>query len=274
MRYADNHIHSLCSDDGHNTMLEMALASYDRGIRYLCFTDHCDMDSHATGEPDPECFSGREQMNCLFAEALAGIPGDMELRLGLELGEANHNVELASVIASSPELDCVLGSLHNLRGRMDFYDMEYHGEEFCEKLLDDYADELLEISRLDCFDVMAHIGYAVRYVHKAGFTARLNMSTHRDKLESLLRGLVERGKGLEINCAGIWKPALGGPVPELDVLRRYRELGGEIITVGSDAHRVSQAGGGVREGFDILRDLGYKYVATYEKHQPRFEKID
>lgn len=273
MRYSDGHIHSLCSDDGSNTMLEMALASYDKGVRYLCFTDHCDMDSHATGEPDPDCFSNRSRMKAMYEEALAGVPGDMELRLGLELGEPNHNVELASEIAASPELDLVLGSLHNLRGMIDFYDMEFTDEGFCEKIIDGYADELIEISRLDCFDVMAHIGYAVRYVRKAGFQARLNMSTHRDKLEALLRSLVERGKGLEINCAGLWKPILGGVVPETDVLKRYRELGGEIITVGSDAHSVRNAGGGVRQGFDILRDLGYKYVATYENHKPRFEKI-
>lgn len=273
MLYSDSHIHSLCSSDADNTMLQMALASYDKGVRYLCFTDHCDLDSHATGEPNPNCFAFRDEMNKLFREALEGVPADMELRLGLELGELNHDERLAAEIAASPELDFVLGSLHNLRNRIDFYDMEYPDEAFCAGVIDSYMDELLEISRMDCFDVMAHIGYAVRYVRRQGFDIRLNMDSQRDKLEVLLRNLIENGKGLEINCAGIWKPRLGGPLPEADVLRRYRELGGEIITVGSDAHRVREAGGGLKEGFDILRDLGYKYVALYDKRKPRFVGI-
>lgn len=273
MRYADSHIHSLCSEDAEDTMLDMARASLAKGVGYLCFTDHCDLDRHATGEPDPDCFAFRGKMNAQFFDAVQNAPPEIELRLGLELGEPNHDPSRAAEIAASPELDLVLGSLHNLRNSIDFYDMEYPSEAYCVDIIDRYMDELLEISRMECFDVMAHIGYTVRYVRKAGFDVRLNMDTQHDKLEALLRNLVERGKGLEINCAGIWKPRLGGPVPEMDVLRRYRELGGEIITVGSDAHRVREAGGGVKEGFDILRDLGYKYVATYEKRLPRFEKI-
>lgn len=273
MFLTDNHIHSTCSPDGHNTMAEMMKASYDAGVRYVCFTDHCDMDDYLTGEPDPCCFSFRDKMLEQYEEALGEKPEDMTLCLGLELGESNHDPELAAKIASCEELDFVLGSLHNVKGSMDFYEMKYPDEEFCRRLLDKYADELLELAALDCFDVMAHIGYPVRYIRKAGFTPDLTTRTHGDKIEALLKKLIENGKGIEINCAGYRNKYLNNSVPTIDILRMYKDLGGEIITVGSDAHRTQQAGSGLDRGFDILRELGYKYVTVFENRKPKFLKI-
>lgn len=274
MYFTDNHVHSLCSPDGHNTMTEMMRASYDAGVRHMCFTDHCDMDDYLTGEPDPECFSFRGEMNIYFEQACAAKPEDMEICLGLELGECNHDPVLASRIASSDELDFVLGSLHNIKGTMDFYEMEYPDEPFCRDLLDKYMDELIDFSKLDCFDVMAHIGYPVRYIRKAGFSSDITVKSHGDRIKALLKTLIENGKGIEINCAGYRNKYLNDSVPAIDVLRMYKDLGGEIITVGSDAHRTVQAGSGLDRGFDILDRLGYKYVTVFEHRKPKFLKLD
>lgn len=274
MLFTDNHIHSLCSPDGHNSMTEMMEASYKAGVRHMCFTDHCDMDNYLTGVPDPDCFSFRDEMNANFAESVKAKPDDMTLCLGLELGEGNHNPELAAEIASSPELDFVLGSLHNLRGTVDFYEMDYPDEKFCRDILDLYMDELLELAELPSFDVMAHIGYPVRYIRKSGFTSDMNMKTHGDGLKALMKKLIENGKGMEINCAGYRNKYLNDSVPTFDILREYKDMGGEVITVGSDAHRIDQTGGGLDKGFDILRSLGYKYVTVFEKRKQKFIKLD
>ena len=215
-----------------------------------------------------------KHLNMLFAEAIKAKPDDMTLCLGLELGEGNHNAELAATIASSPELDFVLGSLHNLRGNVDFYEMSYTDEEFCRNVLDSYMDELLELAELPSFDVMAHIGYPVRYIRKAGFSSNMNMETHGDGLKALLKKLIENGKGIEINCAGYRNRYLNDSVPTLDILRMYKDMGGEVITVGSDAHKINQAGSGLDKGFDILSSLGYKYVTVFEKRKPKFIKLD
>lgn len=274
MFFTDNHIHSNCSPDAHNTMAEMMKASYEAGVRHICFTDHCDMDYYQTGEPDPCCFSFRDRMLEQYEEAVREKPEDMSLYLGLELGESNHNPELAAEIASSEELDYILGSLHNTKGSQDFYEMQYPDEEFCRCLLDSYMDELLELAELDCFDVMAHIGYPVRYIRKAGFSSNLSTATNGDKLEALLKRLIDNGKGIEINCAGYRNKYLNNCVPTYDILRMYKDLGGEIITVGSDAHRTQQAGSGLGRGFDILNELGYKYVTVFEKRKAKFIKLD
>jgi len=272
MFLTDYHIHSKCSSDGHNTMLEMALASHSKGVDMLCFTDHCDIDRQ-TGEPNPDCFAHREKTIKMYEETCAAAPAEMTILLGMELGEGNHDILRAKQIASSPELDFVLGSIHNIKGKTDFYDTKYSNEDFCRSLIDEYMDELIELSMVDCFDTMAHIGYPVRYTRKAGFNVEISTNTYGEKLTQLLRNLIEREKGIEINCSGFRNSLVGGTIPTLDVLRLYKDLGGEIITVGSDAHKIDQAGVGLPEGFDILRELGYKYVTVFEKRKPRFIKI-
>lgn len=273
MLLTDYHIHSICSSDGYNTMLEMAIASHENGVDIMCFTDHVDIDYYLTGVPDYNCFSNREKMKKMHEDTLAAAPEDMKIRLGIELGEANHDPMRASEIAASQELDFILGSVHNLKGKPDFYDMKYNDEKFCRGLIYEYMVELLELARLDCFDVMAHIGYPVRYIRNAGFKMNIDLSTYRNEIEEILKTLIANGKGIEINCSGFRNPLVGGTIPTIDVLQLYKSLGGEIITVGSDAHMVKHAGSGISEGFDILRQLGYKYVTVFEKRKSRFVEI-
>jgi len=273
MFFTDYHIHSTCSDDGHNSMLEMALASREKGVHQLCFTDHCDLDHFMTGDPNPDCFGNREQMLAMYRQTLTEAPDDIKILLGLELGEANHDIEQAKRIAAWSELDFILGSIHNLKGKPDFYDTEYRDDDFSQRLVDNYMEELTELSLIDCFDVMAHIGYPSRYIRKAGQRVEISTSTYRDKLELLFKNLIVRGNGIEINCSGFRTPPGGGSLPSPDVLRLYKELGGEIITIGSDAHKVKNAGVGLAEGYDLLSELGYSYVTVFEKRKPTFIKI-
>lgn len=273
MKLCDSHIHSICSMDGHDTMLDMALSSYKKGVERVCFTDHVDLDDFRTGEPDLDCFTNKEKMIDMYKETVNNIPSDMEIYLGIELGEGNHNPELAKEIAATKEFDFVIGSLHNLRGTCDFYEMHYPNNDYCVDILDRYVDELIEQSKMDFFDIMAHIGYPVRYILRDGRAGRVNMKTHADKLDVIMKNLIENGKGLEINCSGFRNPDFMEPIPSVDILKRYRELGGEIITVGTDAHKTSQVATGLKEGYNILRDIGYKYFTVYEKRQPIFMKL-
>lgn len=273
MLLTDSHLHSICSEDGYVTMLEMANASNKKGVTTLCFTDHCDMDNCATGEPNPDSFLFYGKMVKMYEEALKKAPAGMTIRLGIELGEINHNPQRAAKVASSPELDFVLGSLHNLRGKPDFYDTEYKNKEHCLSLIDEYMDELVEYSSLICYDVMAHIGYPVRYTRRKGYNTDISLKTYEEKIRLILKNLISNGKGIEINCSGFTNPYIGGPIPTIDILKLYKELGGEIITVGSDAHKPEQAGQGLREGFQILSELNFKYVTVFEKRKPLYLKI-
>lgn len=270
----DNHIHSVCSPDAFNTMSEMALASYEKGVRKLCFTDHCELDDHTTGLPDPNCYSFRQRMLNMYEDALRAVPGDMELFLGLELGEGNHDPQGMKEIVADERLDFVLGSLHNVRGHADFFELDYSGLSFCREVLDIYMDELIELSRIGNFDVMAHVGYPVRYMRKKGVAqAEMSLRTHGDGMKTLFRNLVEQGRGIEINCSGLRNKYVNETIPSPELVRLYKEQGGEIITLGSDAHRTADAAFGLREGMDLLRETGFRYVTVFRGRKPEFIKL-
>ena len=273
MELCDYHIHSICSEDGHYTMAEMALSSYKAGVRRMCITDHCDLDDYMTGYPKAGSYDHRERAIAMYKEALAQIPADMELYYGMELGEGNHDPARAAEIAASAELDFVLGSLHNLEKKQDFYEMRYTSMAECMSLMDEYADELIDLSKLGFYDVMAHIGYTIRYMRRDGFNVAFDLKNFGDKTETILKNLIANGKGIEINCSGFHTENIGAPIPSEDILRLYKQLGGEIITVGSDAHRTEQAGRGLAEGLDMLRELGYKYYAVFKNRKPEFIKL-
>lgn len=273
MLLTDYHLHSSCSSDAKNSMYEMAMASFAAGVSQICFTDHCDLDHYSTGLPDANCFEYWPKALSQYTAAVENTDGKIDIRLGMELGAPNHDAQRAGKIASRPELDFIIGSLHNIRNTKDFYCLEYESESHCHRLLEIYIGELIEIANLDCFDVMAHIGYTDRYMQNAGFKAHLDLKRYGDRLTVLLETLIEHGHGIEINCSGWRHPKINGPIPNVQILKLYHELGGEIITVGSDAHTVSQAGTYLREGFELIRSIGFKYVTTFLKREPIFLSI-
>ncbi|MGI6028047.1 MAG: histidinol-phosphatase HisJ family protein [Candidatus Heteroscillospira sp.] len=269
----DFHIHSTASPDAHDSMADMALAAYEHGARLVCFTDHIDLDDYRTGRPNPDCFDSFPEMQRQYALALAAAPPELELRLGIELGEAHHNPELARRIAGTPELDFVLGSLHNLRDTLDFSALRYISMADCREFLGRYVRELLELSRLDFYDVMAHIGYTRRYMLRDGFDLALTMENHGDELDAIFRNLINSGRGIEMNCSGLRNPGIQDTLPALPLIRRYRELGGEIITLGSDAHRCADAAVGNSRGMELLREAGFGYCTIFRQRKPEFIKL-
>ena len=280
MFLADYHVHSSCSfdADGKARMSEMARAELRRGITEVCFTDHCDIGTPETIQLGPNSFYLPKSQGHQFIEAMEKAPEGIEIKLGLELGEGNHDPARAKRIYAMPEYDFILGSLHNLRDERDFYYLKYESAEQCEGLYERYLEELIELAGIPCFDTMAHIGYCLRYMHRQGLDVEMGMDRFGDRIDVLLKTLIENGRGIELNCADLADGGRSNPMhltfPSVEVLRRYRELGGDIVTVGSDAHNTGAAGIGIREGYELLRDNGFKYVAVYKRHKPEFKRIE
>lgn len=270
MYLTDYHIHSNCSADAEDAMLDMALASGEQDIDHICFTDHCDLDFYLTGQKDERCFDVWPKILEEYDLLCRECPSKLEVSLGLELGEANHYPEWGREIASQPELDFVVGSVHSLRGMPDFYALRYECEEHCKRLLFKYIEELTEMARLDYIDVVSHIGYTKRYMLRAGFRNSVEEDIYDEPMRALLRTIIGTGKGIEINCSGLRHPGINDTIPGMKILKAYKELGGELITVGSDAHKVSDAGRGIKRGFGTLEALGYDYVTVFRKRKPQF----
>lgn len=263
MYLTDYHCHSILSPDGYVPLAEMARAAVDAGLSEVCLTDHCDL---LTGHGEPVRGYDWTPAVKQFHETAPQFAGTLRLKLGLEFGSGHLDPEVARTILSQPELDFVIGSVHNMSpktGGTDFYYLEYNSRADCDRALDDYFDSLDELVRTDYYDVLGHIIYPLRYMHGLG-----SMDPYYGRIHELLRTAARMGRGMEINTyrgntVGEWRP----------VLERWKDVGGEIVTVGSDAHQPQHIGLGVREAYELLRDTGFRYVAVYEKRKPRMVPI-
>lgn len=272
MVYTDFHVHSDVSHDSSATMWEMARAEAAAGVGLMCFTNHCDLVRWQDEAPNPGCrvTAGESAAKLLEARNSHRLP--IEVRLGLELGEGHRDPGLAAELSADPALDFVLGSLHMIRGCGDLYFQHYTSQAQCDRLFDLYLDELQQIAVLDFYDVLAHLGYGRRYMRRDGMDAAMTLARFGEKIERLLRTVIDNGKGLEINCSGIRDGC--GPFPSEEILRLYRSLGGELVTVGSDAHRPEDAAKGIRAGFDVLQSCGFHYVTVFRQRAPEWIKLD
>ena len=271
MFLADQHTHSVCSPDAEYGMAELALAGAERGLDLLCITDHVDTVDCDTAIFDPGCFErirDRQAEEFLAAREAAG--DRIELRLGLELGEINQQPELARAIVSARDFDFIIGSLHALRGMADFRQLKYDSIEQCQRLTAEYFSQLWELTSEDSFDVIGHIGYTNRYMERAGF--HVDMLGYCEQLEAIFRRLIYSGRGIEVNSSGL-RQGSGTTFPQREILKLYRELGGEIITIGSDAHFPRDVGADIRECTELIKSLGFEYVTVFRARRAEFEKI-
>jgi histidinol-phosphatase (PHP family) len=271
MFLGDYHLHTYISQDGHETMPDMARAAAKAGMSQICVTDHCDMVGWKDGKPTGRDRAVISSVISDWEDMMKNDPPPITVRRGIELGEAHLFPEQAVKFAALPGLDFVIGSLHILRGDGDFYAIPYKSNQQCYALFDKYLDQSMEIAKLDFFDVMGHLGYGSRYMIHSGCDAKLDLFRYHDKIEALLRVLIQNGRGIELNVSGARDGV--GFFPNDPILRLYRELGGEIITVGSDAHFTANAGQDVAAGYERLRDVGFRYVAVFKDRKPEFIKI-
>ncbi|MDR0325769.1 MAG: PHP domain-containing protein [Oscillospiraceae bacterium] len=253
MFLADYHTHSTFSFDGKDCMADMLVAAQAAGLDELCVTDHCDM-----GRQE---FPAKERYEA-FWEARAANKTGVKLLLGIELGEAIHDIERAEASVAACPYDFIIGSHHALRGERDFYHIRGTTEEEFHLLLIRYFDELLEFAEWGRFDVLGHIDYPLRY---CGHTINL-LPRYETELRALFTLMASKGLGMEMNMSK-------GVMPDPALFALYRQCGGEIITIGSDAHSAAAVGGHIADGIEMCRRAGFGAVAAFERRKVRYEKI-
>ncbi|MBR5565579.1 MAG: histidinol-phosphatase HisJ family protein [Roseburia sp.] len=263
----DVHMHSQFSGDSDTPQEDMITTAIDAGLGGICFTDHLDIDY-----PDNATLFLLDLPNytssvlALQEKYLNQIP----VHLGIELGLQPHLAELHKDILSQYSFDFVIGSSHVVHGMDPYYPDFYKGrlEEDCYR---EYFESILEnIHAFDDFDVYGHIDYVVRY----GPTKNTNYlwTQYQDIIDEILKLLIKKGKGIEINTGG-FKYGLGHPNPTEEIICRYRELGGEIITLGADAHVPQHIGYDFGKVPAILKNAGFDYFTVFKNRKPHFIKL-
>lgn len=268
---ADFHMHSCHSGDGSIPMEEMIRQAVSAGMEWICFTEHQDFDYPVIPDMPADLFlldTGayvRDLLRCReqFAEKI-------RIGLGVELGLQPHLAEKHRQYVRTSQFDFVIASSHICHRRDPYYPSFYAGRSEEEAYREYFHSVLENIRSFEEFDVYGHLDYVVRYGPSKD--REYTYEAYRDILDQILLSLVQAGKGLELNTGGL-KQGLREPNPCRAILRRYRALGGEIITVGSDAHTPDAVGYEFDKAAEILRDCGFSYYATFEERTPKYHKL-
>lgn len=257
----DLHTHTCHSFDSEADPCALCDAAVTAGLSALAITDHVDM---------PACKEADTAASVADARALqAAYDGRLLVLAGVELGEPLHDPAQTARLLDTYAFDVVLASLHNVQDQLDFYDIA-PADPALPALLDRYFDELLAMVAWGRFDVLAHLTYPWRYLAPEAREPALRARWER--VDAVLRALAHSGKALEINTSG-YRQGLGEPLPGLEVARRFREVGGDCVTLGSDAHTPAVVGDAVDRGIDVARAAGFAYVTVYREHKPSWIKL-
>lgn len=270
MHLTDLHTHTILSPDGHVPLPDMAQAAVRSGLSTLIVTDHFDMlDEKGQRALTYDWTASLAQ----YAETLPQFRDKLELGLGIELGEAPLSPEHARAIiaGAGADLDLVIGSIHNYReelGGLEFYSDHFDSYKKCHVALDDYLTSMEQLVTLpDCYDVLGHINYPLRYMRRDGYPINL-LEHYRDRVAELLRAVIRTGHSMEVNtCRGHtvedWR----------EILLLYRDLGGTMVTTGSDAHLPQDVGGGLKEACVLLQECGFRHLTVYKRRQATLIKL-
>ena len=262
---ADIHNHSTLSHDGCDEPMLMAQRAFELGIKHFALTDHIELE-----KLDVWDFRGAvARSEGVYREIKERFAGRMEVYYGAELGQPLYNLPETEKILAEHDYDFVLGSQHRTKSYPYLTKVPDTPEDKT-RCLDEYFEEELALAELGCFCSLSHLTFPLRFLCLDGWQP--DMQKYSAVIEQILRTIIGRGIALEVNSSGIRK-GLGVPMPGGEYIELYRRLGGRMITVGSDAHRVSDVGADIPQVIALLKDTGFSEICVFRKKQPVFIKI-
>jgi len=255
-------MHCNFSGDSKAAPEDMILAAIHKGLKGICFTDHIDWDYPG---PTPFSFNGEEYFKTLMP-LKEKYQEQLTIHIGVELGLQPHLKERYAAFAAEHEFDQVIGSSHVVHGFDPYYPEYYEGKTEDEAYLEYFESILENLEVFEDFDVYGHIDYVVRYGPNKN--KYFSYEKYKTLIDEILRKIISMGKGIELNMSG-YKYGLGHPNPTEEILFRYKELGGEILTLGSDAHAPMHVAYDYYRIPRLLKDAGFDYFTVFEKRVPR-----
>ncbi len=284
--YYDYHVHSQYSDDCTEPIENQVIRAIDLGIDEICFTEHVDYgikrdrDDIRGIENKTYHFNGKD-IKCILAncdypsyfkklhEMQMKYP-NISIKQGLEFGVQSHTVEKYNKLFDKykEELDFVLFSMHQVNDK-ESWNQEAQFGKTQKEYNDEYYNEILKCIKVyKNYSVLAHLDLMRRYDLNGPYP----FENEREIITEILKQVIKDNKGIEVNTSS-YRYCLDGPMPSIDILKLYKELGGKIITVGSDAHKQIDLGTYILKTYNLLKDLGFEYVCTFEKMKPIYHKL-
>lgn len=277
---ADYHIHSEFSDDSQTPMEQQIERAIELGLDEICFTDHVDYGVKKdwdeageipwrNGEPltnvdSPRYFEKLAEMRCRYG-------GRIVVRQGLEFGIQSHTIPRFEALFDRyrDKLDFILLSMHQVDNQ-EFWTQDFQRGKTQKEYNERYYEEILKVMKsFHNYSVLAHLDLLSRYDEQGVYP----FEKVRDIIAEILTLAIQDGKGIELNTSS-WHYGLADTQPSRAILRLYRDLGGTILTIGSDGHTPKYLADHIREAHAILRDeIGFKEFCLFEKMQPVFYNL-
>lgn len=262
----DMHSHSKNSPDGFDTVTSMCEAAIKQGLSALAITDHCDLPL------EDDFYENAIKQASIDIEQAKSVYNNknFELIFGLELSGAIFDIPFSKNLIEKYPFDFVLGSLHGMKDEPDYHLFDYTVTDYREKF-ETYFETLLNQCKLNLYDGLAHLDYPVRYVKLQNVPC--DISLYSDYIDEILKHIIDNGKSIEVNTSGLYYP-FKATSPDFPIIKRYKELGGEFITTGSDSHVKENIGRGIKEAMALIQNAGFKYVTTYKNRKATPIKIE
>lgn len=267
MEIYEQHLHSTFSFDGKSTPLQECQAAVEKGLSGICFTEHFSVDVLDVSFG----FMNYPLYHAAIDDCRKKFPA-LKICRGLEIGEPHleqYRVALQKAL-SAMKLDFIIGSVHNI-GSVKL--RKFRVGKTADELYSAYFAEILHMVETADFDVIGHLDlvkkYAVSNLGDENFQppGDYDFSKYEGIFRKILSRAIERGIGIEINTSG-WRTPAHEQYPKIEVIKLYRELGGELITIGSDAHHIKNLAEDFKQAEEILRSVGFKKYFHYVARRP------
>lgn len=261
----DYHMHSHNSSDGQSSISEMCVRAIASGLQEIAVTDH--FEPSLGNEKYPYYNAGHYFFEMLKAGSIFGK--ELKIKCAVELGQPHLYPEYSVRLIESNPYDYVLASAHKMRDNQDFGEITYNAHNvpaYCIR----YLDELKSLADWNKFDCIGHLDLVKRYASQ--YHTKADLMDYKQRLEEILKTVIQNNKGIEVNTSGLRQSAKEC-LPGFDIIKFYRQLGGEIITVGSDAHCADDVGKGIAEAIELIKLAGFNYMTVFTNRQPSRIKI-
>lgn len=267
----DQHVHSKVSHDGISTYQEHISFAREHNISEITFTEH--YDDYTGLETNLRTLDISNYKKEYLKNKDDSI---VKTNFGIEIGLRPESYDKIKSMVKDNNFDFIIGSSHITCGKDMAYDKTFFEGLTSHQAVLKYLNEVLEnvILYNNEFDVYGHIDYVIRYIIKnyGNEMSRIDYNEFKEILDEILSIIIKKDKGIEINTSGI-RYKLGAPHPNIEIIKRYKELGGKIITIGSDAHQAIDLASNFDTVYDMLISSGINEYTIYHNRVPEFIKI-
>lgn len=267
MYISDYHVHSNFSADSKEKLEEIIKRGIELGLEEIAITDHYDLDSPQEAEgfilDIPEYFRKLQEAKDKYRDKI-------DLKIGIELGSQPQIYNELNTLVEDYKWDFVLASLHTV-DKKDVAFPEFFQGKSSEEAHNRYFQAVLDsVEQFKNYSVMSHLDFITRYGGKD--YPQMKLEKHWDIIDEILKKIIESNRGIEINTSG-FRYGEERTYPSYEILKRYFHLGGEIVTVGSDAHRKEDICADFDRVYDFLESIGVKYISSFQEREVSFKKF-